>query len=149
MARSRGSKPTTAKVTPSAGAACTPANFVIAGVIVAAALAYWSGQAFGAEMPKELWGYWCGRTKGDGWVRCSDKTWDGMCCVIDRRGAHSEETECKVLNVRRVDDYTWIIKERCAYGSVDTKKDPDADDAEIKMSRYKRKGVYLDITDTK
>jgi hypothetical protein len=94
-----------------------------------------------AEMPKELRGYWCGNEpKYTFWVRCKEEKWDGMCCAIDRRGSGSEHSDCKALSVRRVDDYTWIINERCALGSVDHK---DFDHPEIQTTRYTRKGVYL------
>ena len=79
-------------------------RFAIAGIVLASALACLSGGAFGAEMPKELWGHWCHKDKG--WVRCKGETWDGLCCFIDRREMASEETRCKTLSVRKVKDHT-------------------------------------------
>ena len=104
----------------------------LAATIVASVLACWSGGAFGAEMPNELRGYWCNtdaNNQSSKFIRCKEENWDGMCCVIDRQGSGSEHSNCKALNVRRVDAYSWIIKERCEYGSVEEKKNPDGDDA--------------------
>jgi hypothetical protein len=122
----------------------------LAATIVASVLACWSGGAFGAEMPNELRGYWCNtdaNNQSSKFIRCKEENWDGMCCVIDRQGSGSEHSNCKALNVRRVDAYSWIIKERCAYGSVEEKKNPDGDDAETRTTRYIRRGVYLYIND--
>jgi hypothetical protein len=116
-------------------------RFAIAGIVLASALACWSGGAFGAEMPKELWGYWCAKDKG--WVRCKYETWDGLCCVIDRKEMASEETRCKTLSVRKVKDHTWVIKQRCAYGTVEDKKDPDGEGSETKTRQFERRGVRL------
>jgi hypothetical protein len=116
-------------------------RFATAGIVLASALACWSGGAFGAEMPKELWGYWCAKDKG--WVRCKQETWDGLCCFIDRKEMASEETRCKTLSVRKVKDHTWVIKQRCAYGSVEDKKDPDGEGSETKTTQFERRGVHL------
>jgi hypothetical protein len=116
-------------------------RFAIAGIVLASALACWSGGAFGAEMPKELWGYWCHKDKG--WVRCKEETWDGLCCFIDRKEMASEHTRCKTLSVRKVKDHTWVIKQRCAYGSVADKKDPDDEGSETTTTQYERRGVHL------
>jgi hypothetical protein len=102
---------------------------------------YKSGGAFGAEMPEELWGYWC--HKGSDWARCKEETWDGLCCFIDRKEMSSEHTRCKTLSVRKVKIYTWVIKQRCAYGSVEDKKDPDGEGSETKTTQYERRGVHL------
>jgi hypothetical protein len=117
-------------------------RFAIAGIVLASALAFWSGDAFGAEMPKELWGYWCGGNEKFS-VKCKEEEWDGMCCVIDRKEMASEETRCKTLSVRKVKDHTWVIKQRCAYGTVEEKKDPDGEGSKTMTTQYERRGIRL------
>jgi hypothetical protein len=121
------------------------ARFAIAATFAASVLTCWSGGAFGAEMPRELRGYWCNtdaNNQSSKFIRGKEEKWDGMCCVIDREGSGSEHSICKALSVRRVDDYTWVIRERCVYGSVDGK---DWDHPEIQTTRFTRRGVYLYI----
>ena|SRR2546430_10147163 len=77
-------------------------RFAIAGIVLASALACWSGAAFGAEMPKELWGYWCQKDKG--WVRCKEETspnWPGPVAVARVRRTAARFTPGAIATCHR------------------------------------------------
>jgi hypothetical protein len=104
---------------------------------VASFLACWSGGAFGAEMPKELWGHWCNveQDKLDKWKQCKEGLHERSYYFIDKAGTFIEEASCKPLDVRKVADNTWIVKKRCTVEGLFEVLTP--------TTRFVRKGDYL------
>ena len=112
---------------------------------VASFLACWSGGAFGAEMPKDLWGAWCDppppppQSSGV-LVKCSNQpdslengTWENGSWedtwVISRKGTALDDIFCQPLRVQARGYLTWIIKVRCGN--------------DVSTTLFTRKGKYL------
>jgi hypothetical protein len=113
-------------------------RFAIAAVAVASFVACWSGGAFGAEMPKELWGNWCsGEDAPDNtYVKCKEGSREQI--SIDRKSVSfpGADSGCFPIKVRKRKDgaVTWLIRQRCI-----------ADDMSrsVWIANYTRDGDYL------
>ena len=78
-------------------------------------LACWSGGAFGAEMPKELRGVWCGTAQENIYRRCREADSEDNLGISARKFYVAEGTQCVPLAITLNSSGHFVVRASCTF----------------------------------